>query len=68
MAKHPYYEEKPKGKAPTVPRVDDLFTHEGQTYRVTKVPTFSSVVGENVNMRSGSPSSVKVPVNQCTWI
>jgi hypothetical protein len=49
------------------PKIGDLFTHEGHTYKVTKVPTFSSVVGENVNQKSG-PSMCKVPVREIELI
>ena len=50
--------------ASKTPRVDDLFTYDGQTYKVTKVPTFSSVVGENIDQISGSPSKVKVAIRE----
>lgn len=46
------------------PRIGDLFTHNGQTYKVTSVPTFSSVAGRNVDLESGSPFSVKVPIRE----
>ena len=51
------------------PRIGDTFTHKGETYKVTRIPTFSSVVGENVNLRSGSPPShVKVPIREIELI
>ena len=46
------------------PRVGDNFTYDGQTYKVTKVPTFSSVVGENIDQISGMPDMVKVPIRE----
>lgn len=50
------------------PRIGDKFTHKDQTYKVTRVPTFSSVIGENVNQISGSPSYVKVPIREIELI
>lgn len=50
------------------PRIGDLFTYDGQSYQVTKVPTFSSVVGENLNSKSGMPSSVKVEIREIELI
>lgn len=46
------------------PRIGDSFTYDGQSYKVTSVPTFSSVVGENLYPKSGKPSSVKVPIRE----
>jgi len=46
------------------PRIGDLFTYDGQSYKVVKVPTFSSVVGRNLNVKSGMPDSIKVPIRE----
>lgn len=49
------------------PRIGDLFTHDGETYKVVKVPSFSSVVGENVSKVSG-PILAKVPIREIELI
>ncbi len=38
------------------------FYLDGEIYRVTKFPTRKTVCGDNVRMRSGKPSMVKVSI------
>jgi len=52
---------------PHIPRIGEKFNYEGQRYTVTSIPTFSSIVGENVKPASGEFSSVKITANQAEW-
>ena len=42
----------------------EQFTHKGFTYEVTKIPTFSTVIGENIDPQSTGAFMVKVPLRE----
>lgn len=60
--------EKKLKKGDKTPRIGDEFTHENETYKVTRVPTFSTVIGENVDPNTGGAFMVKVPIREIELI
>jgi len=51
---------------PHVPRIGEEFQYEGQRYKITSIPNFSLVIGENINP-GGEPFKVEIKPNQCEW-
>ena len=51
-------------KGDKTPKIGDTFTHKDFTYKVTRVPTFSSVIGENVDPNGGGAFILKVPIRE----
>jgi hypothetical protein len=56
--------EKKLKKGDKTLKMGDEFIYDKETYKVTKIPTFSTVVGENVDPKSGGAFMVKVPVRE----
>lgn len=55
---------KKKLKGDKTFKKDDQFTHKGFTYKVTQIPTFSTVVGENIDPNSDGAFMIKVPLRE----
>ncbi len=49
------------------PKVGEEFDYEGQRYKVTSVPNFSNIVGENIDP-TGQPPLVAIQVNKAEWL
>ena len=52
---------------PHTPKVGEKFGYEGQRYKVTSVPNFSNIVGENINS-IGQPPLVAIQANKAEWL
>lgn len=46
------------------PRIGDLFTHAGRTYKVDSIPNYSQVCGYDQDPRANMPNSVKVEIRE----
>ncbi len=52
---------------PHTPKVGEKFGYEGQRYKVTSVPNFSTIIGENMNP-TGHPPLRAIQANHAEWL